>query len=114
MYAHVPLASVKEKSVDSGTGGIHPNTIRTIRECLEKQFIDIKFSQNMRPTFGFRHGIEKQSWQVVFNEQFLVDHTSSEELRHFVAHKAIPKVLKNPGKRIQISKWGDITVEERI
>jgi hypothetical protein len=114
MYAHVPFASVKEKSMDSGTGGIHPNTIRTIRECLEKQFIDIKFSQNMRPTFGFRHGIEKQSWQVVFNEQFLVDHTSSDELQHFVAHKAIPKVLKNPGKRIQISKWGDIAVEERI
>lgn len=100
--------------MDSGTGGIHPHTIRTIRECLKKQFIDIKFSQNTRPTFGFRHGVEKQSWQVVFNEQFLADHTSSDELQHFVAHKVIPKVLKNPGKRIQISKWGDITVEEKI
>jgi hypothetical protein len=103
-----------EKSMDSGTGGIHPNTIRTIRECLEKQFIDIKYSQTIRPTFGLRHGVEKQSWHVVFNEQFLADHTSSEELQHFVEHKVIPKVLKNPGKRIQISKWGDITVEEKL
>lgn len=100
--------------MDSRTGGIHPNTIQTIRECFEKQFVDIKFSQTIRPTFSFRHGVEKHSWQVVFNEQFLVDHTSSGELQHFVEHKVIPKVLKHPGKRIQISKWSDVTVEERI
>lgn len=103
-----------EKSMDSGAGDIHPDTIRTIRECLEKQFLDIKFNQNIRPTFSFRHGVEKQSWHVVFNEQFLADHTSSKELQHFVEHKVIQKVLKNPGKRIQISKWGDITVEEKV
>lgn len=100
--------------MDSGTAGVNPNTIRTIRECLEKQFIDIKFSHTIRPMFSFRHGVEKQSWHVVFNEQFLADHTSREELQHFVEHKVIPKVLKNPGKRIQISKWGDITVEEKV
>ncbi len=99
--------------MDSGTNGIHPNTIRAIRECLEKLFVDIKFNQTIRPTFGFRHGVEKHSWQVVFNEQFLADHTSSGELQHFVEHKVIPKVLKHPGKRIQISKWGDVTVEEK-
>ncbi len=99
--------------MDSDIGGIDPNTIQTIRECLEKQFVDIKFSQNIRPTFGFHHGVEKQSWHLIFNEQFLVDHTSREELQHFVEHKVIPKVLKNPGKRIQISKLGDITVEEK-
>jgi hypothetical protein len=38
---------------------------------------------------------------------------SIEELQHFVEHKVISKVLKNPGKRIQISKLGDITVEEK-
>lgn len=27
---------------------------------------------------------------------------------------AASKVLKNPGKRSQISKWGDITVEEKV
>lgn len=97
-----------------GTDGIHPHTIQTIQECLEQQFIDIKFSQQIRPTFAFRRGVEKQSWHVVFNEQFLADHTSSEELQHFVLHKVIPKVLKNPGKRIQISQWGDITVEEKV
>lgn len=99
--------------MDSDKRGIDPNTIRTIRECLEKHFVAIKFSQTIRPTFGFHHGVEKQSWHVIFNEQFLADHTSSEELQHFVEHKVIPKVLKNPGKRIQISKWGDITVEEK-
>ena len=99
--------------MDSDKCGIDPNTIRTIRECLEKQFVDIKFSQNIRPTFVFHHGVEKQSWHVIFNEQFLADRTSREELQHFVEHKVIPKVLKNPSKRIQISKWGDITVEEK-
>jgi hypothetical protein len=102
-----------EKSMDSGKVGIHPTTIQTIRECLEKQFVDIKFSQTIRPTFSFHHGIEKQSWHVIFNEQFLADHTSREELQQFVTNKVIPKVLKNPGKRIQISKFGDITVEEK-
>ncbi len=93
--------------------GIDPNTIQTIRECLEKHFVDIKFNQNIRPTFGFHHSVEKQSWHLIFNEQFLADHTSSKELQHFVENKVIPKVLKNPGKRIQISKLGDITVEEK-
>lgn len=98
----------------SGTGGIDPNTIQIIRDCLGRQFIDIKFNQTIRPTFGFRHSVEKHSWHVVFNEQFLADHPSREELKHFVEHKVIPKILKNPGKRIQISKWGDITVEEKV
>lgn len=99
--------------MDSGKCGIDPNTIQTIRECLEKQFADIKFSQNIRPTFAFHHGVVKQSWHLIFNEQFLADHTPGEELQHFVENKVIPKVLKNPGKRIQVSKFGDITVEEK-
>ena len=99
--------------MDSDKGGIDPNTIQTIRDCLEKHFVDIKFSQNIRPTFSFHHGVEKQSWHVIFNEQFLADHPAREELRHFVEYKVIPKILKNPGKRIQISKLGDITVEEK-
>jgi len=99
--------------MDSGTGGIHPNTIRIIQECLEKQFVNIKFSQTVRPTFSVHHGVEKQSWHVVFNEQFLAAKTESHELQLFVEHKVIPKILKNPGKRIQISKWGDVTVEEK-
>lgn len=99
--------------MDSSKGSIDPNTIRTIRECLEKQFVDIKFSQTIRPTFSFHHGVEKHSWHLVFNEQFLADRTSRGELQHFVETKVIPKVLKNPGKRIQISKLGDITVEEK-
>ncbi|MBS0183585.1 MAG: hypothetical protein JSS39_14420 [Nitrospira sp.] len=99
--------------MDSDKCAIDPNTIRTIRECLEKHFVDIKFSQTIRPTFGFHHGVGKQSWHLIFNEQFLADRTSGEELQHFVEHKVIPKVLKNPGKRIQISKLGDITVEEK-
>ena len=99
--------------MDSDKRGIDPHTIRTIRECLEKHFVDIKFSQTIRPTFGFHHRVEKQSWHLVFNEQFLADRRSSEELQHFVETRVIPKVLKNPGKRIQVSKLGDITVEEK-
>lgn len=71
------------------------------------------FSQTVRPTFGFRHGVEKQSWHVVFHEHLLADHTAGGELQHFVEHKVIPKILKNPNKRIQISKYRDITVEEK-
>ncbi len=99
--------------MDSGTCGIDPLTIQTIRNCLAKQFAGITFSQNIRPTFVFHRGGEKQSWHVVFNEQFLADPRSNEELAHFVERKVIAKVLKNPGKRIQISKFGDITVEEK-
>jgi hypothetical protein len=99
--------------MDTGTGGIDPRTIQAIRECLERQFVNVKFSQTVRPTFGFRHGVEKQSWHVVFHEQLLTAPTSGEELQRFVEHKVMPMVLKNPGKRIQISKYRDITVEEK-
>ncbi|MEK6787136.1 MAG: hypothetical protein AABY61_16805 [Nitrospirota bacterium] len=99
--------------MDSEKCGIDPIKIQTIRNCLEKQFIGVTFSQKIRPTFIFHHGVEKQSWHVVFNEQFLIDHGSIEELAHFVESKVILKILKNPGKRIQISKFGDITVEEK-
>jgi len=99
--------------MDSGKSGIDPLKIQTIRDCLKTQFVDVKFSQTIRPTFSVHHGVEKHSWHVVFNEQFLADHPSPEALQHFVEHKVIPKILKNPGERIQISKWGDITVEEK-
>jgi hypothetical protein len=102
-----------EESMDSGKCGIDPTTIQTIRKCLEQQFANVQFTQNIRPTFVFHSGIEKQSWHLVFNEQFLAGQMSVEELQHFVEHKVISKVLKNPGKRIQISKLGDITVEEK-
>jgi hypothetical protein len=102
-----------EESMDSGTCGIDPIKIQAIRHCLEKQFANVTFSQKIRPTFVVHHGVEKQSWHVVFNEQFLADHGSIEELAHFVENKVIAKALKNPGKRIQISKFGDITVEEK-
>jgi hypothetical protein len=102
-----------EESMDSGKCGIDPIKIQTIRKCLEKQFAAVTFSQNIRPTFVFHSGVEKQSWHLVVNEQFLADHLSIEELQRFVEHKVISKVLKNPGKRIQISKLGDITVEEK-
>ncbi|MDF0674343.1 MAG: hypothetical protein P0120_08380 [Nitrospira sp.] len=99
--------------MDTGKCGVNPITIQTIRECLEKQFVDVKFSQTIRPTFGFHHGVEKVSWLLVVNEEFLAGHMSLEKLRRFVEDKVIPKVLKNPGKRIQVSKLGDVTVEEK-
>jgi hypothetical protein len=102
-----------EEHMDRGKSGIDPITIQTIRQCFEKQFSDVKFSQNVRPTFIFHDSIEKQSWHVIFNEEFLAGHPSIEELQLFVEHKVIAKVLKNPGKRIQISRFGDITVEDK-
>ncbi len=99
--------------MDSGKYGIDPMKTQAIRHCLEKQFANVTFSQNIRPTFVFHNGVAKQSWHLVFNEQFLADHMSVEELKHFVESKVISKVLKNPGKRIQISKLGDITIEEK-
>ena len=66
------------KSMDSGKGGIDLITIRTIRECLEKQFVDVKFSQNIRPTFIFASGVGKLSWHPVINEEFLAGRMSIE------------------------------------
>lgn len=99
--------------MDSGQGGIDPIKIQVIRECLEKQFIDVTFSQKIRPTFTFKDGVRKLSGLLVMNQDFLADRLSLEELRRFVENKVIPKVLKNPGKRIQVSKYRDITVEEK-
>ena len=101
------------KSMDSRKGQIDPITIRTIRECLEQQFADVKFSQNIRPTFIFGSGVSKLAWHLVINEEFLDGRMSIEELRRFVGNKVIKKAHANPGKRIQISKYGDITVEEK-
>lgn len=97
--------------MDSGKCGIDPIEIQTIRDRLETQFADVKFSQNIRPTFIFNDG--KLSWHLVFNEEFVADLHSIDELRQFVELKVIRKILNNPGKRIQVSKLGDVTVEEK-
>lgn len=102
-----------EEYVDSGKCEIDPIKIQTIRECLEKQFVDVKFSQNLRPTFIFNNGASKLSWHLVINSEFLAARIPIEELRRFVEEKVIKKIHENPGKRIQISKYRDITVEEK-
>lgn len=99
--------------MNSGNCGTEPRTIQTIRACLEKQFVGVKFSQNIRPAFTFHTGDRKLSWLLVMNEEFLADRMSLEELQRFIEEKVIKKVQANPGKRIQISKYRDITVEER-
>ncbi|MGC4099415.1 MAG: hypothetical protein QM706_20110 [Nitrospira sp.] len=100
--------------MDTGKRGVDPTIkIQTIQECLGKQFIDVKFSQNVRPTFTFHSGVPKLPWLLVVNPEFLADPMPIEELRRFMEEKVIKKVNQNPGKRIQISKLGDITVEER-
>jgi hypothetical protein len=90
-----------------------PIKIQTIRECLDKRFLGVKFSQNVRPTFTFHNGVPKLPWLLVINAEFLADRMSIEELRRFMEEKVIKKIHENPGKRIQISKLRDITVEER-
>lgn len=99
--------------MDSGQGGIDPIKIQAIRECLEKKFVDVTFNQKIRPTFTFKDGIRKLSWLLVMNQEFLADRMSVEELRRFVEEKVMKKIHENPGKRIQISKYRDITVEEK-
>lgn len=99
--------------MDGGKCGVDPIKIQTIRECIERQFVDVKFRQDIRPTYTFNDGASKLSWHLIVNEEFLADLRSIEDLRQFVQMKVIPKVLKNPGKRIQVSALGDITVEEK-
>lgn len=99
--------------MDTSKRGVDPVKIQTIRECLEKQFVDVTFSQNIRPTFTFHNGVRKLSWLLVINSEFLSDPMPIEELRHFIEEKVIKKIHENPGKRIQISKYRDITVEEK-
>ena len=102
-----------DNSMKLGQLGIDQTKIQTIQECLEKQFVDVTFAFKDRPTFVFNNGVAKQSWNLIFNEAFLADRHSVEELKHFVNRKVIPKIQQNPGKRIQVSKIGDITVEEK-
>ena len=99
--------------MNSGPGGSDPIKIQVIRECLEMQFRDVKFSEKIRPTFTFHNGVPKLPWLLVINAEFLADRMSIEELRRFMEEKVIKKIHENPGKRIQISKLRDITVEER-
>ena len=97
----------------NGQGILDSLTLQTIRACLEQHFDDVKFSRTLRPTFAFRTGTEKLSWLLVMNEEFLADHIAPEELRRLIDQKVLPKIHQNPGKRIQISKYRDVTVEEK-
>ena len=100
--------------MNSRTGAIDPMKLQTIQACLETQFRDVTFDQKIRPTFTYHHGDHKLSWLLVMHEEFFADQMSREELWQFIDAKVIKKILQNPGKRIQVSKYWDITVEERI
>lgn len=95
------------------TGGIDPMKLQTIQACLETQFRDVTYNQKIRPTFTFHQGDCKLSWLLIMHEEFLADHMSPGELGRFMDAKVIKKILQNPGKRIQISKHWDVTVEEK-
>lgn len=99
--------------MNSPTATIDPIKIQTIQACLERQFSNVTFDQKIRPTFTFHHGDHKLSWLLVMHEEFFADSMSLEKLWQFIDGKAIKKILQNPGKRIQVSKHWDITVEER-
>jgi len=102
------MHDVMENSMSTGTHGVDPMIkIQTIRECLEKPFMDVKFSQHPQPTFTFHNGL------LVINSEFLTDPMPIEELERFPAVKVLKKIQENPGKRIQISKLREITVEEK-
>ncbi len=87
--------------------------IQVIRDSLERVFQDVKFRSDTRPMFVFKNDKHGQSWQLVFNQDFLQDRCFVEKLQPYVQDKVIPVLLRNPGKRVQISKYGDITVEEK-
>ena len=89
--------------------------IQTIQGLLEQQFVDVKFTPHPRPTFSFHNGGRKVSWLLVLNAEFLNDQSMSlDALQGFIEEKVLKKVHANPGKRIQVSKYWDITVEEKI
>ena len=102
-----------ENAVNADPGENESRNIQTIRECLERHFVSVTFNQQVRPTFAFKHADGKVSWLLVINREFLSDNMSPEELRRFVEERVIKKIHANPGKRIQISKYRDITVEEK-
>lgn len=89
--------------------------IQTIQGLLEQQFVEVKFKPHPRATFSFHDSVPKASWDLVLNSEFLNDQSMSlEGLRGFIEEKVLKKVHANPGKRIQVSRYWDITVEERI
>ena len=103
-----------EKFMDSKRGGSVLVKIQTIQGLLEQQFVDVKFTPHPRPTFSFHDGVRKMSWLLVLNSEFLNDQSMSlDVLRGFIEEKVLKKVHANPGKRIQVSKYWDITVEEK-
>ena len=100
--------------MDSNKCGSDPIKVQIIQTCLDQQFVDVRFSQTIRPTFTFHNSERKLSWLLVMNSEFLADRSMSPEaLQGFVEEKVIKKVHANPGKRIQVSKYWDITVEEK-
>jgi hypothetical protein len=105
---------MKEILMNSPTGAIDPMKLQTIQACLETQFRNVTFDQKIRPTFTYHHGDHKLSWLLVIHEEFFADQMSLEELWQFIDAKVIKRILQNPGKRIQVSKYWDVTVEERI
>ncbi|CUS34464.1 hypothetical protein [Candidatus Nitrospira nitrificans] len=98
----------------SRTGGIDSMKLQIIQACLETQFRHVTFDQKIRPTFTFHNGDHNLSWLLGMHEEFFADQMSREELWQFIDAKAIKKILQNPGKRIRVSRYRDITVEERI
>lgn len=100
--------------MDSTRRGSDLIKIQTIQGLLEQQFIDVKFTPHPRPTFSFNNGVRKVSWLLVLNSEFLIDQSMSlDALRGFIEEKVLKKVYANPGKRIQVSKYWDITIEEK-
>ena len=73
----------------SGKCEIDPTKIQTIRECLEKQFVDVKFSQSIRPTFTFHNGVRKLSWLLVMNEEFLHVHRGVAAIRSILGRRLV-------------------------
>lgn len=99
--------------MSSDQGHIDQKKIQVIRDNLERVFKDVNFRSDTRPMFVCKNGKHGQSWQLIFNQEFLQDRCFIEKLQPYVHDKVIPVLLSNPGKRIQISKYGDITVEEK-
>ena len=77
--------------MDGGIRGIDPLKIQTIRECLDKQFLGVEFSQTIRPTFTFHNGVPKLPWLLVINAEFLADRMSIEELTFPRFHRHLYK-----------------------
>jgi hypothetical protein len=92
--------------------GLDQENIQIIEASLESRFVDIAMGEPFPTKFTFTNGTGGQSWQLVFNGQFLEEVHPAENLRVFMETTVIPVLLDHPDRRIVVEPGGAITITE--